>query len=125
MNQNHAKILLSAVIIFIVSSCSKSSSGTPKSCNITYMDPTALTFGQQVEYLAGVSGNGGTISSVSYQDSTGTTTVNNPVLPFTVFVNLKSGATVTISAIGSANKGGQLNISAAVTGTQTGVSCAN
>lgn len=125
MNQYKVKILFSALTIFIISSCSKSSSGTPKSCNITYSDPTALTFGQQVEYLAGVSGSGGTISSVSYQDSAGTTTVNNPVLPFTVFVNLKSGATVTISAVGSANKGGQLNISATVTGMQTGVSCAN
>jgi hypothetical protein len=124
MKQNRSRILSLIVPFAILLSCSKSSS-SPKSCNMTYSDPTTLTFSQQIEYLAGVSGNGGTISSVSYQDSAGTTTVNNPVLPFTVFVNLKSGATVTISAIGTANKGGQLNISAAITGIQTGVSCAN
>ena len=113
------------LFIVIIFSCSKSSTGSPKTCNITYTDPTNLTFSQQVEYLAGVSGSGGTISTVSYLDSAGTTTVNNPVLPFTVFVNLKSGATVTISAIGTANQGGQVNVSAAVTGVQKGDSCTN
>ncbi len=124
MNQNQVKILLLILLIAIFSSCRKSSS-SPRTCNITYSDPTALTFSQQVEYLAGVSGNGGTISSVSYHDSAGITTVSNPPVPFTIFVNLQSGDTVMISAMGTASQGGQINITALVMGVQAGVSCAN
>ncbi len=124
MKQNQVKILSLILLIAIFSSCKKNSS-SPRTCNITYSDPTALTFSQQVEYLAGVSGNGGTISSVSYRDSAGITTVNNPPVPFTVFVNLQSGDTVMISAMGTASQGGQINITALVMGVQAGVSCAN
>lgn len=85
-------------------SCSKSSSSNTSTCTATTGDTGPLTANQAVNYTASVQ-NGATISSVSYQDSAGTTTVNNPPLPFSKTVNLKTGMTVTISASGNSNSG--------------------
>ena len=108
----------------IAISCHKSNNG-PKSCDFAFTDSQALTADGQVTYFAGVSGTGSTITSVSYQDSAGTTTVTNPTLPWTKTVNLKAGAKASIAAKGSAEKGGSINIAFLADGVQSGQSCSN
>jgi len=120
-------ILNSVLIVFLLASgvnCSKSSNG-PKSCDFQLVDSQPLSSNSQVIYLAGVENAGGTISSLSYLDSTGTITVMNPMLPWSKTVTLKAGLKPTIGAKGSANKGGQINISFVSGGIQSGQSCEN
>ena len=97
-------VLLVSIPVAISVSCSKSSNSNTSTCTATTGDTGPLTANQAVSYTASVQ-NGATISSVSYQDSAGTTTVKNPSLPFSKTVNLKTGMTVTISASGNSNSG--------------------
>jgi len=94
-------------------------------CSISYTVSKPLKIDQQVQYIAGVSGTGGTISSISYLDSAGTTTVQNPTIPFIQYVNLKKTVYPTISAKGTANFGGQLLIYISADSVQSGNSCNN
>lgn len=120
------KIYSLSILLIILFSCSKSSNNSgPKDCKVALVAPVALSQNQQVEYLAGVSNAGGTITSLTYADSTGTTTLSNPTLPWTKFVNMKAGSVPSISFQGTANKGGQINISFVIQGVQTGTDCSN
>ena len=123
MNSAYVRIMSLSVIMATVFACSKNSHNNSQSCNVTYTDATPLSADGSVQYLAGVTG-GATISSISFLDSAGTTTVKNPTLPFTRNVNLKQGAAATITAQGSASgSGAQINISIVDEGVQGGTSC--
>jgi hypothetical protein len=126
MNSVKVKILVLLLIVSVPFSCSKpSANNNMTTCSISYTISKALSKDQQVQYLAGVSGTGGAISSVSYLDSAGTTTVQNPLLPLTVNVNLKKGAFASISAKGTANLGGQIIIYIKADSVQNGYACGN
>jgi hypothetical protein len=109
------------LILCTITACSKNSNH--QTCDASYTVSAPLTVPQTVEYFASVSDNGASISSISYLDSAGTTTIKNPVLPFTKFVNLQEGVMVTISATGTANPGSQISISASADGTMAGTTC--
>ena len=120
------KVLILSLLISLILSCSKTpANNNVLTCSISYTISKPLSKNQQVQYLAGTSGNGGTITSVSYLDSAGTTTVQNPILPLTVYVNLKSGAYATISAKGTANAGGAIIIYITSDSLQNGYACSN
>ncbi len=119
------KILSASALILALFSCSKSSNNNTASCTVTYTDAQPLSLHQGVQYIASVSGTGGSISSIAYLDSAGTTTVKNPTLPWSKTVNLQMGSNPTLTAIGTANKGGEINISAFADGIQSGTSCDN
>jgi hypothetical protein len=104
MKPAHVKTLIGGLFITIIVSCSKSSSSNTNTCTVTTGDAIPLTSNKQVSYTASVT-MGATVSYVSYQDSAGITTVNNPTLPFSKSVNLKSGSTASITAYGSAGSG--------------------
>lgn len=114
-----------AILIAFAFSCSKSSKNNNQiNCDITYSEDGGLQADGQVQYLAGVTGNGGTkIGTLSYQDSAGITTVQNPSLPWSVYVNLKQGSAVTIKALGVANPGDTIHIAAFADGELAGTSC--
>jgi len=103
-------------------SCSKNSNKNSTSCNFSYTGASQLSGDQQVQYFAGVTG-AATISNVTYLDSAGNTTVKNQSLPWSVKVNLKKGATTSITANGSAPSGTEINISVYADGSQVGTSC--
>jgi hypothetical protein len=124
MKRANAKIWVLTIFISVNLSCSKSSNISNVSCNASYSEIGGLQADGPVEYLSDVSGNGGTkISSISYQDSAGTTTVNNPSLPWTKTVNLKKGSGISITAIGNSYEGDTINVSAFANGSQGGASC--
>ena len=116
-------VLLIAALLF---SCSKiSNSNNMITCSFGYTTSKPLSKDQQVQYTAGVTGAGGTITSVSYLDSAGTTTVQNPTLPFIKLVNLKKNVYPSIGAKGTANLGGQLVIYIGADSLQNGNACNN
>jgi hypothetical protein len=120
------KILILLLLISVPFSCSKPpANNNILSCSISYTISNPLSKDQQVQYQAVVSGTGGNINSVSYLDSAGTTIVQNPLLPLTVYVNLKKGAFATISANGTANLGGQIIIYIKADSAQNGYACNN
>ena len=94
-------------------------------CSFSYTTTKPLSKDQRVQYVAGTAGTGGTISSVTYMDSAGMTTIQNPSLPFIQYVNLKKTVYPTISAKGTANFGGQLLIYISADSVQSGNSCNN
>jgi hypothetical protein len=96
------------LVMTIITSCNKSSNSNNSTCNVSTGDLSPLTSNKQVAYGIEVT-NGATVSSVTYQDSAGNTTVNNPILPFVKNVNLKSGQTVSITATGTPN-GGEITV---------------
>jgi hypothetical protein len=104
MKPNHIKILSAIVMLAVSFSCSKSSNNNTNTCTVTTGDATPLSTNKQVSYTASVTG-GAAIGTLSFQDSAGTTTVNNPTLPFSRSVNLQSGSTASITASGSAGNG--------------------
>ena len=107
-------------------SCSKiSNSNNMITCSFSYTTTKPLSKDQRVQYVAGTAGTGGTMSSVTYMDSAGITTIQNPTLPFLQYVNLKKGVYPTISAKGTANFGGQLLIYISADSLQSGNSCNN
>ena len=119
------KILILSLITSLIFSCSKPANNNIITCrSLTQLLPRYRK-DQRVQYLAGTSGNGGTISSVSYLDSAGTTTVQNPVLPLTVYVNLKKGQYASMSAKGTANQGGAIIIYITSDSLQNGYACSN
>lgn len=95
----------------------------PRSCDLHLEDPETLTTVTEVVYLAGVSGTGGKITSITYLDANGSHTVNNPTLPWETTASLNAGTKARISAKGTANKGGQINISFVVDEDQIATSC--
>ncbi|HEY2350239.1 MAG TPA: hypothetical protein VGH64_14580 [Puia sp.] len=102
-----SKIILMTCISLIIAatfSCSKSSNSNSGTCTVSTGDTGPLASNTSVPYSASATG-GATISSLTYQDSTGMTTVKNPALPFSKTVNLPGGATVSISATGNAKSG--------------------
>ena len=120
-------LLFFALVFFLAYSCTKSgygsSNGNSKACNVQWQDTTVLVSGEDVSYSASVSGSGGVINSVSYLDSTGTKTENNPSLPWNKIVFLKAGTQPSLSAQGFATPGGKLVISISVNGMQQGTEC--
>jgi hypothetical protein len=98
------KILSAVILIVTAFSCSKSSNNNTNTCTVTTGDAIPLSTSKQVTYTAAVTG-GATISTLSFQDSAGTTTINNPTLPFSRSVNLQSGSTASVTASGSAGNG--------------------
>ena len=125
MNRTFTKISTLAVAIALSLSCSKSSKDNNQTgCDITYSESGGLQADGQVQYLAGVTGSNGTkIGTISYQDSAGITSVQNPSLPWSVSVNLKQGSAVTIKALGVANLGDTIHIAAFADGTLAGTAC--
>jgi hypothetical protein len=122
-NMTRGNMKFPALFLFVctIAACSKNSNN--QTCDASYTVAAPLTIPQTVEYFASVSDNGASISSISYLDSAGTTTVKNPSLPFTKFVNLQEGVMVTISATGTANAGSHIDISASADGTMSGTTC--
>jgi hypothetical protein len=124
MKPAYLKIFFLPLIIAVVYSCSKSSNSNSVSCNVSFAEIGGLQADQQVEYLASVSGSGGSkISTISYQDSAGTTTIKNPAIPWTKYVNLKKGSGVMITATGKANQGDTLNVGAFSDGSFGSTTC--
>jgi hypothetical protein len=122
MKSAYLKMIFISLLSGVIYSCSKSSNKNSTSCNFSYTGASQLSDDEQVQYFAGVTG-AATISSISYLDSAGTTTVKNPALPWSVKVNLDKGATTSITALGSAPSGTEINISVFANGTQVGTSC--
>jgi hypothetical protein len=108
MKPAYVKIILLFVCMPVAFSCSKSSNSSSSTCTATTGDVSPLSANQQVSYGATAT-SGATISTVTYQDSAGMTTVKNPTLPFAKSVNLKSGTLVSITASGTANTG-EINV---------------
>lgn len=123
----HLLYVLLVAVFFggIIVACSKSSNNGPRTCDVLFVNNQPVSSNTEVEYLAGVSASGGTITSISYLDSLGTKTVTNPILPWTVTVTLKTGMTPSIDVKGTANKGGSVNASFVIDGAQSGSSCSN
>jgi hypothetical protein len=116
------KFLYFSLCVFVFLSCSKATNYT--SCNLNYTATNGLDSTQQVQYLAKLDGNGGTITSISYLDSTGTITVKNPALPFTAKTNLKKGTIITMSLAGTANHGGNIDMFV-ITDSVNVINCSN
>jgi hypothetical protein len=126
MLRSFIKIFIVSAQLAFFSSCSKNSEDNgAASCTVIYTDSQPISSDQAVQYNAGVQGKGGTINTISYLDSAGTTIVKNPSLPWVIIVNLKKGAVPSITAVGIAFKGGQVNVSAYADGIQYGTSCVN
>jgi hypothetical protein len=104
MKPSYAKILSISIILAAGISCSKSSNSSSSTCTASTGDALPLTSNQAVSYTASVT-TGATISTISYQDSAGMTTLNKPSVPFSKTVNLKSGSTASITASGTTNSG--------------------
>ena len=125
----HSVIKKIGVLFFSVAlllSCSKiPPTNNTISCQFTDTVGQPLTKDQSVQYTAGTTGTGGSISTLTYLDSAGNTTVQNPVLPFITHVNLKKNTRANISAKGTANLGGQLLIYITADSIQTGNGCNN
>ena len=119
-----AKTFILLLFISVPFSCTKKPVNMT-TCSISFTITNPLSKDQQVQYEAVISGAGGTISSVSYLDSAGTTTVQNPTLPLIAYANLKKGAFATMSAKGIANLGGQIVIYIKADSVQNGESCGN
>jgi hypothetical protein len=98
------KIATLFILIAATVACSKSSNSNSNTCTASTGDTGPLTSNKSVPYSASVT-SGASISSITYQDSAGMTTVKNPALPFSKTVNLQSGTLVSISASGSAGSG--------------------
>jgi hypothetical protein len=116
------KFLCLSFFVIALISCSK-----PKNystCNLNYTASYGLDSSRLVQYVAVMAGNGGTISSISYLDSTGPITVKNPALPFSKNTFLKKGTIITMSLAGTANQGGSINMSV-LTDSLSVVSCSN
>jgi hypothetical protein len=114
------------VFVALLFSCSKTAPNNNSiTCQFTYSTPLPLKKDQQVRYVAGVAGTGGSFSSLTYTDSAGTTVVQNPTAPFIAYANLKKGVTPTFSANGTANLGGQLLIYIEADSNQGGNACNN
>ena len=109
MKHAYVKILSVSVLIAVSVSCSKSYNNNSSTCTVTTGDAVPLTANQSVAYTASVT-TGATISTLTYQDSAGMTTVNKPSLPFSKSVNLKSGSTASISASGSTMNSGEITV---------------
>ena len=124
MKHANIKIFFLPIIIAIAYSCSKSSNDNSVSCNVSFAEIGGLQSDQQVEYIARVSGSGGSkISTITYQDSAGTTTIKNPGVPWTKYVNLKKGSGVMITATGKANQGDTINVGAFADGSFGSTTC--
>jgi hypothetical protein len=104
MKPVHLRIYPVCVAITAAIACSKSSGTSNTTCTAETGDTGPLFSNQPVSYSATVQG-GANITSVSYQDSAGMTTVKNPVLPFSKTVNLRNGQLVSISATGTSTTG--------------------
>jgi hypothetical protein len=116
-------LFLSLALLF---SCSKiAPTNNTITCQFTYSVPQPLKKDQQVRYTAGIAGTGGSFSSITYTDSAGATTVQNPAPPFIVYANIKKGVSPTISAQGTANLGGELLIYILADSVQGGNACNN
>jgi hypothetical protein len=120
------KIFTPSLITIVLFSCSKiSNSNNTITCNFGYTTSKPLSKDQQVQYTAGVTGTGGTITEITYLDSAGTTVIQNPTLPFVKYVNLKKAAYPSIGAKGTANLGGQIVIYIGADSVQNGNACNN
>ena len=109
MKPAYVKILSVSMLIAVSVSCSKSYNNSSSTCTATTGDALPLTSNQAVAYTASVT-TGATISTLTYQDSAGMTTVNKPSLPFSKSVNLKTGTTAAISASGSTVNSGEITV---------------
>jgi hypothetical protein len=109
MKQSYVKILSASVLIAISFSCSKSSNNNSNTCTATTGDAVPLTANKMVPYTASAT-TGASITTITYQDSAGMTTVNNPPIPFAKSVNLKAGATASISASANISGSGQITV---------------
>jgi hypothetical protein len=126
MNLVHMKILFYSLLIIVFFSCSKiSPSNNTITCSFSITTTKPLSKNQSVQYTAGITGTGGTFSSITYLDSAGMTTVQNPTIPFIQHVNLKANVFPTMSAKGTANLGGQLLIYIDADSIQSGNGCNN
>jgi hypothetical protein len=126
MRSVYTKILTLSLLITVLFSCSKiSNSNNMITCSFSYTTTKPLSKDQRVQYITGTAGTGGTVTSVTYMDSAGMTTIQNPSLPFIQYVNLKKSVYPTISAKGTANLGGQLLIYISADSVQSGNSCNN
>ena len=126
MNLVHMKILFYSLLMMVLFSCSKiSSTNNTITCSFSVTTAKPLSKNQSVQYTAGISGTGGTISSVTYTDSAGMTTIQNPTIPFIQHVNLKVNVFPTMSAKGIANLGGTLLIYIDADSLQSGNGCNN
>jgi hypothetical protein len=101
-----------ATILIVLAVAAASFSGCKKTTEITCSLFTAATtppVDMVVVYTATATGDG-TISTLSYVTPTGTVTVQNPSLPWTISVNVLTTTNVQITASGT-TKNGSLTIS--------------
>lgn len=91
-------------IILLIGGCKKTSEIT---CNLN-TSATQPPVAMNVVYAASQTGDG-SISTLSYTTTTGTVTVQNPSLPWTVTVAVLTTTNVSISATGT-TKNGSLTI---------------
>jgi hypothetical protein len=110
----YTPLLLWLFLLLSSGTCHKSGSpnNNGKSCNLQ-TGTAVITYGVSVVYAA--SGQGGAaITTISYDGPAGTVYVSNPTLPWTTTVNLSTGNSAGISAVGTAPSGGVLTLSYAI-----------
>jgi len=90
------------IFVTILLSCSKKND-TPKTCTVSPTTMTATAAGS-LQYDVSLTG-AATVSSITYAGNTGSITVNNPVLPFSVNLNVLAGASISITVLGVAPAG--------------------
>jgi hypothetical protein len=92
-------LVLIALALF---SCKKETKETV-TCSLA-ANPDTITVAMTVVYTATRTGDG-TMSSLSYATSSGMVTVNNPVLPWTITVQVPANTKITMTASGTVTNG--------------------
>jgi hypothetical protein len=102
------------VLLFVLITCKKKEEAI--TCNLA-CDINQPSVGMTIIYTAGQTGDG-TMVSLSYATNSGTTTINNPSLPWSDTVFVSANTNVTISGTGSVTNG---TLQVAYKGTEGGV----
>jgi hypothetical protein len=124
MKSSRLKNIILSFLMIACISCKKTSNTNSISCEASLAAIGSPSSDQQVEYSASVSGTGGTrISSIAYQDSAGITTIKNPAIPWTKYVNLKKGEGISVTADGNAFPGDTILVFSYADGTISNATC--
>jgi hypothetical protein len=96
------RLCFAFVLFFVIYSCSKSSNSSQQ-CNISTVPDTTPAAGT-VTYTASFITGTGSVTSISYQGANGMVNVMNPTLPWSSGpLNVQSGASISITLVGSTN----------------------
>lgn len=98
--------LFCLILLLALFSCKKNEEEQVRTCDLT-TTTDSLEVNKIVTYTATSTGDG-TFAKITYQSFTGTVTVSNPVLPWTVTVPLAAGTKVLMTGLGTVKNGSLL-----------------